>query len=586
MKNLLARLAFALLPLMTPVAHAQQQAVLAKMDGTLKQPATFFTANNLLVAPGSTSITTLGTVTIGIWNAVPITSAYIDSSLTGKTYNGITPTALATGFSIAGGTTSKTLTVGNTLTLAGTDSTTMTFPGTSATIARTDAANTFSGNQTFNGLAAVRSVTLGSLQVGAQAGMIANPGSVVALANTVDISWRNANDTDTISGATTETDDSIVFGSTNGPAKRMSFLIPGLTNRTHAQLTDAAYFQFNRYTQPAGTAATFRIETEAHDHLFEAEPHQLNGVGGIGLGANINGNTFLMVDPPAITVPINTVFYRSWFCDSAALTVPTGTTSSIITTVTIYEPNITLEGSGAVTTAANLYIGAAPTEGGNNYSLWSVGAARFDATLLVSGVLSAGSGPTALTDASGKILAASLNTVTEAVGGTNQTTYAVGDTLYASATNTLHKLTGNTTTAKQYLSQTGNGSASAAPVWATVAQADLSDYHTSTWTPTGNGITLTVNYANYTAIGRLVVVQFDVTWPVTADAGQAKIGGLPYAPMANWLAGGVLGYCEAATAGRLYIDTTSIYVITSANSTLTNAACSGSRITGTLTYFK
>jgi hypothetical protein len=42
----------------------------------------------------------------------------------------------------------KKLTVSNSLTLAGTDATTMTFPSTSATIARTDAANTFTGVQT------------------------------------------------------------------------------------------------------------------------------------------------------------------------------------------------------------------------------------------------------------------------------------------------------------------------------------------------------------------------------------------------------------------------------------------------------
>ncbi len=44
----------------------------------------------------------------------------------------------------------KTLAVTNTLTLSGTDSTTMTFPTTSATIARTDAAQTFTGNQTIS----------------------------------------------------------------------------------------------------------------------------------------------------------------------------------------------------------------------------------------------------------------------------------------------------------------------------------------------------------------------------------------------------------------------------------------------------
>lgn len=51
-----------------------------------------------------------------------------------------------TGLTFASG---KTLTVNNILTLAGTDSTTMTFPSTSATIARTDAAQTFTGAQTF-----------------------------------------------------------------------------------------------------------------------------------------------------------------------------------------------------------------------------------------------------------------------------------------------------------------------------------------------------------------------------------------------------------------------------------------------------
>lgn len=44
----------------------------------------------------------------------------------------------------------KTFTVNNTLTLAGIDGTTMTFPTTSATLARTDAANVFTGTQGFS----------------------------------------------------------------------------------------------------------------------------------------------------------------------------------------------------------------------------------------------------------------------------------------------------------------------------------------------------------------------------------------------------------------------------------------------------
>ncbi len=47
------------------------------------------------------------------------------------------------------GAASKTLTINNSLTLSGTDATTMTFPTTSATIARTDAGQTFTGTNTF-----------------------------------------------------------------------------------------------------------------------------------------------------------------------------------------------------------------------------------------------------------------------------------------------------------------------------------------------------------------------------------------------------------------------------------------------------
>lgn len=60
----------------------------------------------------------------------------------------------------------KTLAVSNTLTLAGTDGTTMTFPSTNATIARTDTAQTFTGAQTFSGY------IIGSIQALSGAGAV------------------------------------------------------------------------------------------------------------------------------------------------------------------------------------------------------------------------------------------------------------------------------------------------------------------------------------------------------------------------------------------------------------------------------
>jgi hypothetical protein len=82
---------------------------------------------------GTANITTVGTVATGTWNATAIADNKIATALTGKTYNGLTPTALATGWSLAGGTTSKTLTLSNTMTLAGTDSSTLNI-GTGGTL--------------------------------------------------------------------------------------------------------------------------------------------------------------------------------------------------------------------------------------------------------------------------------------------------------------------------------------------------------------------------------------------------------------------------------------------------------------------
>ncbi len=79
-----------------------------------------------------------------------VTIADTSGDIAGGRYNKVTITAPASGstLTIADG---KTLTANNSITLAGTDSTVMTFPSTSASVARTDAAQTFSGVQTFGG---------------------------------------------------------------------------------------------------------------------------------------------------------------------------------------------------------------------------------------------------------------------------------------------------------------------------------------------------------------------------------------------------------------------------------------------------
>lgn len=83
----------------------------------------------------------------------------------------ITPTQIKTflGLAVAAG---KTITVSNTLTLAGTDSTVMTFPSTSATIARTDAGNTFTGAQSISGILTTQSGIVRAVRVVTASGAI------------------------------------------------------------------------------------------------------------------------------------------------------------------------------------------------------------------------------------------------------------------------------------------------------------------------------------------------------------------------------------------------------------------------------
>lgn len=120
------------------------------------------TTGTLSVARGGTGITAFGTgVATALGQnvsgsgsiAMTTSPTFVTPTLgaaSATSINKVAITAPGTGATLTIAN-NKTLTVNNILTFAGTDSTTMTFPTTSATIARTDAANTFTGNQTFSG---------------------------------------------------------------------------------------------------------------------------------------------------------------------------------------------------------------------------------------------------------------------------------------------------------------------------------------------------------------------------------------------------------------------------------------------------
>jgi hypothetical protein len=139
--------------LQTP-SSANLAAALTDETGT---GANVFATSPTLVTP------TLGVATATSINKVAITAPATSATLTvanGKTLTANSSLTLA-------GVDAKTLTVNNSLALAGTDGTTMTFPSTSATIARTDAAQSFTGAQTFAG-----PIVAGSVQA------LSGPGAV------------------------------------------------------------------------------------------------------------------------------------------------------------------------------------------------------------------------------------------------------------------------------------------------------------------------------------------------------------------------------------------------------------------------
>lgn len=135
-------------------------------------------------------------------------------------------------------TNAKTLSVSNTLTLAGTDSTTMTFPTTSATIARTDAANTFTGVQAMTSPDITTSLT--------------TPSSTFALLNATATTINFA-------GASSAV---VNFGGGVNAAE-LRFLEPSGSGSNYSALKAQAQGSNITYTLPATVASANQVLTDA-----------------------------------------------------------------------------------------------------------------------------------------------------------------------------------------------------------------------------------------------------------------------------------------------------------------------------------
>lgn len=125
----------------TTMTFPTTSATLARTDA-----ANTFTGHQTIEGVTSTGATGTGAFVFATTPTLvtPVLGVATATSLNGNTFT--TGTYTLTG--VAG----KTLTFNKSLTLEGTDATTMTFPTTSATVARTDAGNTFTGHQTIEGV--------------------------------------------------------------------------------------------------------------------------------------------------------------------------------------------------------------------------------------------------------------------------------------------------------------------------------------------------------------------------------------------------------------------------------------------------
>lgn len=132
----------------------------------------------------------------------------------------------------------------------------------------------------------------------------------------------------------------------------------------------------------SGADLDYRFEADNNTSLVSFDAGMFTGVGAVGFGSAAVNTGVVTIDPPAMTAIANTNIARLNIENTAAITVPTGTTS-IAASVFIGEPNLTA--TGTITSAVTLYIQAAPTEGGtDNHALWvDSGSTRLDGTLRV-----------------------------------------------------------------------------------------------------------------------------------------------------------------------------------------------------------
>jgi hypothetical protein len=256
----------------------------------------------------------------GAISAVPAWDTLVDgdipSALTGKTYNGLTLTANADGFQIAGGTTSRIAKfIGADITFTGSGTNVYTFPGATSTLASLDQAETFTNKVSYNGL--VVTANTGAITTGSwHATTIAEDHGGTGVANGAGHTITVAGPFSTVGHYTLE------FTTSNNTA----ITLP--TTGTLSTLAGTETFTNKRITQRVTTVADSATPTPAADDsdMFTVTALAQAATFGAPTGTPLNGQKLIIrvLDNGTARALAWNAIYRA----STDIALPTTTTIS------------------------------------------------------------------------------------------------------------------------------------------------------------------------------------------------------------------------------------------------------------------